>query len=199
MYWPSFSNTELQKQECHIWVMALNEPISNKSQDKAGRQQLIKSILEKYTKQTFEIETTGPGKPYLNTKEIHFNVSHSKNILVLAISHFPVGIDVEFVKKKDFKRFSEYFWHKDITYNYHKSFQALVFFQAWTQTEAWVKYHGETIFTHQEFHPTQLLTREIITHTNCKMVSFMPMVNCIATLCCNPHINTIKLKHHVCI
>jgi 4'-phosphopantetheinyl transferase len=41
------------------------------------------------------------GKPYLkNEKNLHFNISHSKDLAVLGIYHSPIGIDVEFIDEK---------------------------------------------------------------------------------------------------
>lgn len=194
MHWPLLTNHKLEANECHVLVIRFPEKISHKIDAKQARMILIESILKDYTQTPFHIETTGAGKPYLDTAEVHFNISHSQDILVLAISHFPVGIDFEFIKKKDYQRFSSYFWESDVISVYPKYMQALAFFQAWTQTEAWVKYHGDTIFNHHGFTPHRLLSRDPITLTSCKIVSFMPYVHSVASLCYDKRIDTIKLK-----
>lgn len=194
MYWPSSTNHQLREEECHILLIHAPEPLCNKTTAKKQRRCLIEAILKDYTKQPFKIDTTGPGKPFLDTKEIQFNLSHSNNILVLAISHFAVGIDIEFMKKKDYQGFSKYFWGVDLITKYPQYAQRLAFFQAWTQTEAWVKYHGETIFNHLDFTPTKLLSRDSLALSSCQMVSFMPCVNAVASLCYDQRIETITLK-----
>lgn len=194
MYLPLLTNHELATSECHLLVVHCPFSLSNKTDAKQKRQELIKTILLKYTKLPFKIETTGPGKPYLDTAEIHFNISHSRNILLIAISHFPIGIDFEFIKKKDYPHFSQYFWGKDLISTYPQYNQPLAFFQAWTQTEAWVKCRGETIFNHAEFIPHNLLSRSPIIFKNYKIVSFMPLVNTIASLCYDKRIKDLKLK-----
>lgn len=194
MHWPLLTNHKLEINECHVLVIRFPEKISNKTAAKQKRMVLIESILKDYTQIPFLIETTGTGKPYLDSAEVHFNISHSQDILVLAISHFPVGIDIEFIKKKDYQRFSSYFWGSDVISVYPKYTKSLAFFQAWTQTEAWVKYHGDTIFNHHSYIPNKLLSRDPITLENCKMVSFMPCVNALVSLCYNKRIETIKLK-----
>lgn len=35
------------------------------------------------------------GKPYLEGDQLHFNISHSENLLAIALSNAPVGVDVE--------------------------------------------------------------------------------------------------------
>ncbi len=43
-----------------------------------------------------EIETTPEGKPYLPAGQLHFNLSHSRDVALVAISReAPVGIDLE--------------------------------------------------------------------------------------------------------
>ncbi|MCL2419459.1 MAG: 4'-phosphopantetheinyl transferase superfamily protein, partial [Conexibacteraceae bacterium] len=45
---------------------------------------------------SIEIETTPEGKPYLPTAELHFNLSHSRDLALVAVSkQAPVGIDLE--------------------------------------------------------------------------------------------------------
>jgi hypothetical protein len=194
MHWPLPTSYRLKKNECHLLLIHHPQKLSNKADAKQQRQDLIHAILKKYTLLPFTIEITGSGKPYMNTAELHFNISHSQNILIMAISHYPVGVDFEFIRKKDYSRFSNYFWEKDLISPFPKYLQALAFFQAWTQTEAWVKFHGETIFTHSAFTPNHLLSREPFILGNCQMVSFMPMVNTLASMCYDKRIKSIKLK-----
>ena len=195
MYWPLLTDHQLKAEECHVLVIHAPQPLSNKTAAKSQRQGLIAAILKKYTTQPFTIKTAPQGKPYLDSNEIAFNYSHSHHILVLAISRYPVGIDIEWMKKKDYQGFSNYFWGADLISMYPRYAQRLAFFQAWTQTEAWVKYHGETIFNHQHFIPTTLLARDPISAHHCQMLSFMPLVNTVASLCYEKHIQTITLKH----
>jgi 4'-phosphopantetheinyl transferase len=70
--------------------------------DRAARQlarDALRAILGTYLDappDSVEIETTPQGKPYLREGRLHFNLSHSRNIALVAISeHSPVGIDVE--------------------------------------------------------------------------------------------------------
>lgn len=40
------------------------------------------------------------GKPYITDTNIHFNLSHTKSLLVIAIAYHEVGIDIEYVDTK---------------------------------------------------------------------------------------------------
>lgn len=90
----------------------------------------------------------GPqGKPYLKDyPDVHFSLSHSGNIAVLAISDSEIGIDVQErrgYQEKVMKRF------------YHKSEIAIIeaisdsaekvncFYQMWTAKEAYIKFTGK--------------------------------------------------------
>lgn len=47
--------------------------------------------------QDIQLHTGKHGKPYLGNNSLYFNVSHTKNILVLALStQYEVGIDIEY-------------------------------------------------------------------------------------------------------
>ena len=58
-------------------------------------------ILADILKQDYKIEHCPEilrdemGKPYLEGKTLHFNVSHSGEYLAIAISKYPVGIDIQ--------------------------------------------------------------------------------------------------------
>ena len=55
-------------------------------------------LLSKAPKEV-RIVTNDTGKPFLSTGELHFNLSHSANIVLLALClEHPVGVDVERIK-----------------------------------------------------------------------------------------------------
>jgi|688.fasta_scaffold82070_3 phosphopantetheine--protein transferase-like protein len=47
-----------------------------------------------------QIHRSALGKPYVTNKDIHFNLSHTKGLLVIAIAPYEVGIDIEYVDVK---------------------------------------------------------------------------------------------------
>ena len=91
------------------------------------------------------------GKPYfVEDGSPEFNLSHSGNVVTLAVSNMPVGIDVE--KKRNIsgavikKAFSE----NDIEWIYSGKNDDEVrnrFLRAWTLKEAYQKMQGESVFT----------------------------------------------------
>jgi 4'-phosphopantetheinyl transferase len=42
-----------------------------------------------------EIDTTSAGKPYLATGQLQFNLSHSRDVALVAVARAPVGVDLE--------------------------------------------------------------------------------------------------------
>jgi 4'-phosphopantetheinyl transferase len=47
-----------------------------------------------------QIHRSAWGKPYITNNHIHFNLSHTKGLLAIAIAHHEVGIDIEYVDVK---------------------------------------------------------------------------------------------------
>lgn len=71
-------------------------------------------------------------KPRFDTDEVYFNVSHSRGVSVLAISHAPIGVDVEKVRPVDYKKF-----------DFIDAENEGDFFKKWTERESFVKFTGE--------------------------------------------------------
>jgi 4'-phosphopantetheinyl transferase len=92
-------------------------------------------------------ETSANGKPFIagsNSQNLHFNVSHSGNWIMIGIANTELGVDVEQVKPK-----FEYhdilalnFSADEITYiTQHQSIER--FFLLWTRKEAFLKATGQ--------------------------------------------------------
>jgi 4'-phosphopantetheinyl transferase len=65
---------------------------------------LLRSVLKQELKipdASIKIEIDRYGKPFLIGGKRHFNLSYSKDIVVLATDCFPIGIDVEYVQPLD--------------------------------------------------------------------------------------------------
>lgn len=110
-----------------------------------GRILLLRGIKEIYNQdyQDNEIQYTKYNKPYFEDDLIHFNISHSGNIIVCAITDkSEIGIDIEIITNieiGDFKsQFTENEWNKIVLSNNKKE----AFFDYWTQKEAVVKAYG---------------------------------------------------------
>ena len=85
------------------------------------------------------------GKPYLkNNKNFHFNISHTKGLIVIAISNSPIGVDVELTRRFDLHIAKRFFTEYEIEYingDTEKMYQR--FFEIWTKKEAYIKHNGK--------------------------------------------------------
>lgn len=90
-----------------------------------------------------EVARTDAGKPYFPTlPQLHFNISHTKNLILCALSDRPVGVDIETVRPRraSLPRFA-------LSPEEYRHYEALggdwsAFYTLWTQKEAWCKYTG---------------------------------------------------------
>ncbi len=94
------------------------------------------------------LEFTSHGKPQLSgTSPLHFNVSHSGEYFLIALSQYPLGIDIEQhrprVNLTQLARrfFSEPEWRDLETHN--EVDQTAVFYHIWTRKEAFIKGVGQ--------------------------------------------------------
>ena len=96
------------------------------------------------------------GKPYLENGEYHFNVSHSGNMVAVAVNEScPVGIDVEKIRPVSARISKRVFSDADMRFVFDGPVipeglledreTLLRFFTVWTYKEAFVKMTGEGI------------------------------------------------------
>ena len=114
----------------------------------------LREILAKYVHQFPQeiiFDKTHSGKPVLKDfPELHFNLSHSEDIALCAISHNPVGIDVEYLDKEiNFLDIAKRFFNKS-EYEILKTISDReklkpAFFKLWTQKEAYLKSQGKGV------------------------------------------------------
>ena len=86
------------------------------------------------------------GKPYcLNALQIHYNISHSGEFVVCAISDKPVGIDVEKISEANLKMAKRFFTNTEYEYITSKpeNEQACAFSEIWTKKESYIKHEGK--------------------------------------------------------
>lgn len=102
------------------------------------------------------------GKPALghhqNTANIHFNLSHSGQYVIIALSKHPVGVDLEYVKN-DFNFRSllpHYFTTAEAQYITASPSPVEVFFRSWTLKEALGKGLGAGITENMQNLPSLL-------------------------------------------
>jgi 4'-phosphopantetheinyl transferase len=64
-----------------------------------GRVLLKDGLNDYYNIDQFDIDMSSNNKPLLKGENVHFNISHSNDLVVCVIADFPVGIDVEFLNQ----------------------------------------------------------------------------------------------------
>ena len=86
-----------------------------------------------------EFGTTENGKPFATGIDIHFNISHSGDMVVCAISEKEIGIDIEEIREINPRASEKFACEKECDYiNSHKN----GFFEIWTLKEAYFKCIG---------------------------------------------------------
>jgi 4'-phosphopantetheinyl transferase len=111
----------------------------------------LRQVLARYISENDLIIERGEfGKPFLRDfQEVHFNVSHSGEKLLIAISNTPVGIDIEQIKprkslvslvKKCFAQSEQNYW-----FDLPENEKLAIFYDFWTRKEAVVKGIGRGI------------------------------------------------------
>lgn len=108
---------------------------------------LLQTCLERkgfeYYKLT-DIEYNLFGKPFFKSQEIHFNISHSGNIVVCAFTQkSEIGIDIEIKSKIEFNDFQDQLTDADWKRIENSSDMTHTFYEIWTQKEAIIKSQGK--------------------------------------------------------
>lgn len=91
------------------------------------------------TDDNLEICTDENGKPYFKKHpDFHFNISHSEDIIAVAMSSAPVGVDIEKLRDVNPKIAERHFTEKEKSYVKTNA----DFFYVWTRKEAYLKKTG---------------------------------------------------------
>ncbi len=88
------------------------------------------------------LEYTSKGKPFISGAS-EFNISHSQNIVVCAVSNSEIGIDVEKIRDVNINNFKIYFSTDEYTDIENSSAINKSFFKYWTKKESFAKAIGE--------------------------------------------------------
>lgn len=130
--------------------------IDNKRLKKEIIKRIVKDILMENIKSLYNIDTNDielaiaeRGKPYLKDfPNLFFNFSDSKDLIFLAVSDKNIGIDVEYMGRRQNLRYLgilERFFNKeeqDFVLNQDKSLHLNYFTLLWTYKESLLKYIG---------------------------------------------------------
>lgn len=139
----------------------LPEVLSDREQEKAGRI-FIQKDKERYAVSKFclrtilslclnkapqEIEFIFHEHKKPTVKDIEFNISHTGDYVLIAISPKPVGIDIEYLNTEfDFQSILDItFSKKEIDFIGKKNINPANFYAMWTRKEALLKASGEGV------------------------------------------------------
>lgn len=153
--------------EVHVWVATIDDvPESSLS---AAEQVKLRAMKLSATARRFEstrkllrylfgaylncpdghIEKTDEGKPFLpEFPEFHFNVTHSKKMIMVALSRGPVGVDLERMRNLDVVPIVKRFFSPQELFLLQQKGQEQnqqTFFKLWTAKEAALKADGQGI------------------------------------------------------
>jgi 4'-phosphopantetheinyl transferase len=168
----------------------------------------LRTVLSEYVQMPpseLEFEYGLHGKPTLlssfDADTVHFNLSHSGGIAVLAVTRTaPVGVDVEQVKElKEFDELVNRFFSVREASRFSrlpKDEKAAAFFNLWTRKEAWLKATGEGIahrlrdveVTFLANEPARFLAlpadklESVAGHSSWQLFDFSPVRGCKAAL-----------------
>ena len=92
---------------------------------------ILKSILKSIYNIDADIQDSN-GKPYIKDNSIYFSISHSEHLLGISFDKSPIGFDIEFMRKRNYKDILKYIGYKNINNNISKE----DFFKLWTKYEA---------------------------------------------------------------
>ena len=169
----------------------LNNSNENKnSEDKNSTiENISKDMASKYYSkpQDLIIERGENGKPYFSGEnDIFFNGTHSKDLIAVAMSDKLIGVDGEFIKKRNFFDIAkEYFSFNEYKLLKSSSKLEIDFYTLWTLKESYIKTFGKKIFDIKDSIEVNLEERAIYNADNLFFATFS-IDNCyIISVSCN--------------
>lgn len=120
---------------------------------------ILKKLAKQYDIELDDIEIIKDknGKPRAKNNEFYFNISHSENMVVVAIDSQEIGIDVEQIRKFDPRVAQKFFAHK-IEGIAKSPTPDIEFTKQWTIFEAKLKYWGNIELIRNNFEPNTFST-----------------------------------------
>lgn len=110
--------------------------------DKVSSDDFIKIILARYYNiPNAVICKSINGKPFIEGRKIHFNLSHCKEITALAVGKKRVGFDVESLTGKARPAVLNKFTERERG----EILSSADFYSHWTARESYIKFYGETL------------------------------------------------------
>ena len=137
-----------------VSIDTLNQVKNYKSQaiqqNKIIGEAMIRILLEKYFGiKDANIKKTIYGKPYVDNNNVFFNISHSGEYIICAISNQQIGVDIEKIGKNKMHVAHRFFHINEINIlkKLNEKAQTNVFFKLWSAKESYIKYTGSGLST----------------------------------------------------
>lgn len=111
-------------------------------------QLLVRAMICKYTNlcpSEIELVPNQYGKPYLEkVPNFYFNLSHTRDAIVVAISDSEIGVDVEKIQKSNLQIAKRFYTNNEFSYVMENQEQIdYRFYEVWTKKESYSKYVGK--------------------------------------------------------
>ena len=101
------------------------------------------SKVLKISNKEIVFKTGKNGKPFLlNHPDFQFNISHTRNAIVVAFSHSEIGVDVESIKSANFAIANRFFTSSEKKHIISHDNTDYAFYEVWTKKDAYIKYLG---------------------------------------------------------
>ncbi len=122
-------------------IMSCRHPGARRQSLGAGL--LLQYVLQDYKLTEQDITVGQYGKPEI--EGICFNISHSKDMVVCAVSEYPVGCDIEKITTVPEGVAERFFSKGEVNYlnQVPKEEEREAFFRLWTMKESYIKMTGE--------------------------------------------------------
>lgn len=100
---------------------------------------------DRITYQNSDFKIDKNGKLYLANSKVHLNIAHGGKYVIAGISNYPIGVDVENIKReKRYRQIVDLVFNPEEKRKFRRSFRKKRFFyRAWTTKESYVKCIGK--------------------------------------------------------
>lgn len=117
------------------------------SENNIRSNELLKNILKDYYNIINPvIIKNDSGKPYLKDLDLYYNISHSKDLLVIAFNETEIGVDIEYHNNlRRFEKLVNHYFFNDEQLIYDKTKSLDYFYLIWTKKESYSKFIGTGI------------------------------------------------------
>ena len=116
-------------------IFYINLKTNNNNRKRKLQSEIGRHLTKQVAREFYNVENTEiiveNNKPKFKHSNLCFNISHSNNIIAVAFDENPLGLDIEYMKERDFRSLLK-------RYNIDSDDKNL-FYQFWTEYEASIK------------------------------------------------------------